>query len=351
LRFDGGIKMDNSGPKIVLAGSVTSTRRTLEAMLRNRVNLAGVLGLSAGKSDLVSGYARLDDLTASSKIPYIDFEDINAPEVFEVVKKWEPDILFVVGLSQLVKKELLALPKLGCVGFHPTHLPEGRGRAPLAWLTLENRSGAATFFMMDEGADSGPILAQQTFTVSENDYASDVMEKLEHAIGQALDGWFPHVIAGEWNPLPQDDARANYYGKRAPEDGLIDWSMPANDIMALIRASSRPHPGAYTYMGKHKLVVWRAELEKLLPYHGVTGRILLADDQKGFLIQTGEGLLWLTEVEFIQSPAEKLPRLRVGIKLGYAVEDEIFKLKQLVTALEERLSKLEQNTKSQQNGG
>jgi methionyl-tRNA formyltransferase len=338
--------MDNRGPKMVLTGSVTSTRRTFEAMLRNRVNLVGVLGLGPKKSGQVSGYARLDDLAVNSGIPYVEFEDINAPEVFEAVEKWQPDILFVVGLSQLVRKDLLALPSLGCVGFHPTRLPEGRGRAPVAWLTLENRSGAATFFMMDEGVDSGPILVQQPFSVSENDYASDVMEKLEQAIGVALDGWFPRVTAGEWKPTPQDETCANYYGKRAPEDGLIDWSMPAKEILALIRAASKPHPGAYTYLGKHKLVIWRAEYEKDLRYHGVTGRILLVDDQKGCLIQTGDGLLWLTESEFAQSPGEKIPRLRVGMKLGYAVEDEIHKLKQQVASLEERLSKLEGTAKS-----
>jgi len=332
-------------PRVVLAGSVSSTRQTLAALIRHRANLVGVLGLSLEKSANVSGYTRLDDLAEGAGIPYHEFDNINAGETIAIIQKWTPDVLFVVGLSQLVRPDLLAVPRLGCVGFHPTRLPEGRGRAPVAWLALENRSGAATFFMMDEGADSGPILVQEPFDITKQDYASGVIQKIENAIDRALDRWLPRLMAGEWQPVPQDDAQATYYGRRSPGDGLIDWNRPAEDILALVRATSRPHPGAYTYVGGSRLIVWRAALEKTIPYRGVIGRILVTDEEKGCLVQTGEGLLWLDQVEFAPG-AGNPPELRVGIKLGYVVEDEIAKLTQTIQTLEQRLSRLE----SERNG-
>jgi methionyl-tRNA formyltransferase len=322
--------------KIVLAGSVGSSRRTLQGLLRHRANVVGVLGLASGAAKNVSGYSRLDDLISGLDIPYVEFSKINQPDIVETVRTWKPDLLFVVGLSQLVKPELLAIPRIGTVGFHPTWLPEGRGRAPVSWLILDDRPGAATFFLMDEGMDSGAILSQEPFYVSDGDYASDAIEKLESAIDRALDRWLPQLIAGQWNPAPQSQKNVTYNGRRSPEDGLIDWSLPAKTIYNLVRATSRPHPGAYTYVKNYKLIVWRAELETKMPFRGVVGRILDIDNERGCLVQTGNGLLWLTELEFVsENTQDTHPKLRVGMKLGYIPQDEVFAMKQRLTKLEE----------------
>jgi methionyl-tRNA formyltransferase len=304
------------------------------------MNVRGVLGLAASHSVGVSGYCRLDDVAASSDIPYWDFTNINDANVLRVVQSLSPDLLFVVGLSQLVKSDLLAVPVIGCIGFHPTWLPEGRGRAALAWLTLNSRSGAATFFLMKDGADDGPILAQQPFSVTNEDYASDVLRKIEAAIDVALDQWLPALKTGKWEPIAQDDSLTTYNGVRKPEDGLIDWYSSAEDIHALIRATSRPHPGAYTYLHNGKLIVWRAKLETRLRIQGVIGRVLLVDQSKGALVQTGHGLLWLTETELAGAAECSRFPLRVGVRLGYSPEDEIFVLKSRVDRLEEQVARL-----------
>jgi len=333
----------SSSLRIVLAGSVGSSRRTLQRLLHQGANVVGVLGLSPALAKPVSGYCRLDDIAESANIPYVEFRNINHPGVIFAVREWSPDILFVVGLSQLVKRELSSIPPLGCVGFHPTWLPKGRGRGPVAWLTIDGSPGAATFFLMDEGVDSGPILVQEPFFVSEKDYASDVIDKLETAIDAALDRWLPALLSGELRPTPQTHSSASYYGRRTPEDGLIHWEWSAGEIHDLIRAASGPHPGAYTYVGNHKMIVWRAEIETQMPYRGVIGRILYLDDRKGWLVQTGNGLLWLTDVEITPNAAENNTReLRVGMKLGYAPQDEVYLLQHRITDLEKRLFELEQ---------
>jgi len=329
-----------TGLRIVLIGSVGSSRRTLLGLIRHRTNVVGVLGLSATRASGVSGYCRLDDLAEEIGSPYKEFQNINDPEIVALVQSWAPDLIFVVGLSQLVKAPMMALPRLGCVGFHPTLLPQGRGRAPVAWLALGACPGAATFFVLEDEADAGPILVQEPFPVTSEDYASDIINNLEEAIDRALARWLPRLLAGEWQPQPQDKALASYCGRRTPEDGLIEWTASAKEIHALVRAASRPHPGAYTYVGDFKLRVWRATIETQMRAHGVVGRVFTLDPGERALVQTGDGLIWLDETEFVQDDPElRPPALRAGLQLGYAMQEEIHRVRQRLIQLEAKLQK------------
>ncbi len=327
-----------SAPRIVFAGSVNTSRTTLAGLIANRANLAGVLELDPAAARNVSGFARLDDLAAAAAVPCVAFQKINEAKVVTAIRNWQPDLLFVVGLSQLVGAELLALPRRGCVGFHPTLLPEGRGRAPIAWLALGETRGAATFFLMDAGADSGPLLVQEPFEVAANDYASDIEQSIHQAIRRGIDAWLPRLNAGEWQPVPQDHTRATCLGKRAPADGLIDWLYSADEVLRIVRAASRPFPGAYTFAGGNKVLVWRASKVDE-PIHGVAGRVVDIDSQQRAIVQTGDGLVRLDEVEILGDGGAPKP-LRVGAQLGYVAEDEVHRLRKRVADLEERMEKV-----------
>ncbi len=322
--------------RIVVAGAVSSTRLTLEALIRHGAQVIGVLQLRGESSHTVTGFDSLNEVASPAGIPCVTFRNINDDEIVDQVREWQPDLMFVVGLSQLIRADLMAIPKLGSVGFHPTFLPAGRGRAPLAWLTLDNGPGAATFFLIDDGIDSGPIFVQEPFEITPEDYAGDVGLKLLDAMTRALDRWLPELLAGKWDPRPQSEALATYNGRRGPDDGLIDWTQSAIEIHSLIRAASAPHPGAYTWLGDRRLIIWRADLETRL-------RVLLTDPDRGALIQTGDGLLWLTEIAWADAaePCTAAETLRVGTKLGLVLQDEVAALKSRVTDLEARLSRLE----------
>jgi methionyl-tRNA formyltransferase len=152
-----------------------------------------------------------------------------------------------------------------------------------------------------------------------------VEQKILKNIDVALDNWLPELQSGIWNPIPQNESEASWLGIRKPEDGRIDWSMAASSIDRLIKASSKPHPGAYTYFNDSKVLIWKSELEESIPIKGVVGRVLLKDDKRGLLIQCGIGLVWLLEIE---TESRLLPA--VGDKLGFAVEDEIYRIKMLL---------------------
>lgn len=330
-------------PRIALIGSVGSSLRTLRSLLHHGARVVGVLGLAEEASARVSGYCRLDGVAHEAGVPYREFVRINEPEVGTILRSWAPDLLFVAGLSQLVRREILEIPRLSCVGFHPTRLPEGRGRAPIAWIILDGVPAAATFFVLEETADSGPILAQEPFDVAPEDHAGEVLEKMESAIDRALENWLPGLLAGEWHPTPQDKALATFYGRRTAADGLIDWQRPAREIVDLVRAASRPHPGAYTYVEQRRLVVWRAAAEEVLPHRGAVGRILATDPSRGLLVQANPGLVWLGETEIAPDRTETggdtdTPRLVAGVRLGQSPADEIADLRRRLTRLESRLA-------------
>ena len=323
--------------KFVVAGSVSTSRITIDVLRENGANIVGILGLKEPSAQNVSGYVSLRDVAAQDGVPYLEFSSINSVDVLDRLSEWAPDFIFVVGLSQLVGVQFLRIPKQCCIGFHPTRLPEGRGRAPLAWLVMEAKPGAATLFVMGEGADSGEILEQIPFEVEPSDYAEDVLRRTEAALKVALGRLVPRLMAGDADGKIQEERHASYYGKRAPEDGLIDWSLSAEEICRLIRAASRPHPGAYTFYSGAKLIVWKAEVEQELQAKGVIGRVLATAPGGYRIVQAGSGLVKLIEAEFAQEDG-RMPF--IGAKLGIDSQNAIHELSQRVIKLEKMMEEI-----------
>ncbi len=308
--------------KVLVIGAVNTTKHTLNQLAKNGFNIVGVMGHEPAMIERVSGWTDLKLQSESLSLAYKGFKKINDIENILWAKDKTPDIIFAVGFSQLMSEEWLQMPTLGCIGFHPTFLPKGRGRAPLAWITLEKTVGSATFFLMGKDADDGPVFVQETFLVEKEDDATSVEQKIEKAIIKSLDKWLPELKKGHWEPIPQNESEASWYGKRSLEDGHINWNNSAEYIDRLIKASTHPHPGAYTYCKDTKIIIWKSEIETKIPIKGVVGRILLIDAVKGNLIQCGTGLIWLKQIE---KPMDL--KINVGDKLGYNIEDEIFKIK------------------------
>jgi len=281
--------------KIGVIGAVGTTELTVKVLSKHGFEIVGILGHEPKNRLKVSGIRDLAALANELGIDYRGYSKINDDANLAWMSTRSPELIFAVGFSQLLGKSWLNLAPKGCIGFHPTLLPEGRGRAPIAWLILEKRNGAATFFQMGEGADDGAIHVQSKFELLESDDAETLVPKLQEAIGRALDEWLPKLKGGEWNPNEQDHSKATYYGKREPSDGLIDWNNDAEDIDRLIKASCRPHPGAFTFCQGKLYKVWKSSVEKHSRHFGVIGRIVAVRDQS-YLIQCKNSHLWIHEI-------------------------------------------------------
>ena len=315
---------------IVLIGAVQSTEVALKKLVQHQMNLVGVFGYRADSTKHVSGFTDLESLASGSGAKFFPFKNIN--DQVEEIKALEPDIIFAIGLSQLVSEKILKIPTKFCIGFHPTKLPNGRGRAPLAWMILDEvKFGAATLFELQEGVDDGPILAQREFPVSEEDDVQALIDKTHDALDAALDQFLPVLKNGDIHTTAQQEELASYYGRRAPEDGVIDWSRSALEISRLVKSASPPYPGAFTYHQDEKILVYKCKVSDQLKTRGVVGRIQSVDGD-GFTVMCGKELLCVQEYSSVNWQP------RVGMKLGYYVESEIHELKKRIAVLEAKFS-------------
>lgn len=288
--------------KTILIGAVTTTRRVLETMVEVNFPISYVFSLDDAVSENVSDYDPVFKTAEKFNVPYKKFKKINDEENVKIIKEIEPDYIFVIGLSQLVKDEIINAAKKGVVGFHPAPLPKYRGRATNVWQQLLGvKESAVSVFFIDDGIDSGDILAQEPYYIDDNDYAQDVLDKGDEAAIIAMKRVLQQMMDGTLKPVKQDDSKASYTLKRSPEDGLIDWNLPIKDIHLFIRAVSRPYPGAFSmYDGKAKIIIYRAEILPNDKYIGFNGQI--AELRKdGFDVVCKDGLLRVTDYENVDN--------------------------------------------------
>jgi methionyl-tRNA formyltransferase len=323
--------------KIALIGGVSSTLATLQALYRQGFSTVDVYGFEPINADIVSGYKNLKGEAEFCGYSYQGFRKINdhASEINAVGY----DVIFVVGLSQLVSNEVIAGAKIGCVGFHPTKLPKGRGRAPVAWLILSEDEGSATFFQIkpDQEADAGPILVQSIFSVGrDDDTAASIGDKILNHIEIALDKWLPELARGAWITHEQDHSLSSEYGIRKPEDGFINWLDDVDQIKRHIRSAMSPHPGALAFIGPQAFDIRLSAKNESINIRGVEGRVL-KKKENSYLIQAGDGCVWIeTDME-----------LKIGTQLGVMRPYEIFLLHEKILRLEEKINKLASQIENQ----
>ena len=288
--------------KTILIGAVTTTRRVLETMIEVDFPISYVFSLDDAVSENVSDYDPVFKTAEKFNVPYKKFKKINDEENVKIIKEIEPDYIFVIGLSQLVKDEIINAAKKGVIGFHPAPLPKYRGRATNVWQQLLGvKESAVSVFFIDDGIDSGDILAQEPYYIEDDDYAQDVLDKGDEAAIVAMKRVLQQMMDGTLNPVKQNDEEASYTLKRSPEDGLIDWNQSIRDIHLFIRAISKPYPGAFSmYDGKSKIIIYRAEILPNDRYIGFNGQI--AELRKdGFDVVCKDGLLRVTDYENVDN--------------------------------------------------
>jgi methionyl-tRNA formyltransferase len=279
--------------RIVFIGTVAFSLRMLEHLIAVGAEVVGVCTKQI--SSFNADFADLVPVCHRNDISYKYVDDINSPETLTWIRERKPDVIFCFGWSFLLKQGLLRLAPLGVVGYHPAALPANRGRHPLIWaLALGLEKTASTFFFMDDGVDSGDIISQHEIVVNESDDAASLYAKVTRAALKQLDEFVPALSEGRHSRLKQPSELSNYWRKRTPADGLIDWRMSASAICNLVRALTRPYIGAeFSWQGT-TIKVWRADC-----FDGVAANLepgkVLAIENGAALIKCGEGVIRLLE--------------------------------------------------------
>jgi UDP-4-amino-4-deoxy-L-arabinose formyltransferase/UDP-glucuronic acid dehydrogenase (UDP-4-keto-hexauronic acid decarboxylating) len=192
-------------------------------------------------------------------IPVFTPKDVNAPPWPDRIREAKPDLLFSFYYRSMLKKEILGIPPLGAMNLHGSLLPKYRGRAPVNWVLVKGETETGvTLHFMTEKPDAGDIVGQAAVPIAFDDTALTLFGKMEGAASRLLADLLPRIANGEIPRRPNDIALGSYFGGRKAEDGRIDWSRPAVEIYNLVRAVTRPYPGAFTGLAGEKLTVWWA---------------------------------------------------------------------------------------------
>ncbi len=270
----------------------------------------GVEALIEAGFDITAIYTHLDNpsenhfygsvahLAAEHNIPVFSPENVNHPLWVERLRESAPDIIFSFYYRDLLSEEILSLPPAGAYNLHGSLLPRYRGRAPLNWVLVngETETGV-TLHKMVKRADAGDIVSQQTVAITASDDALRLHKKLTQAARELLQSTLPAIRQGDFTLSAQDERLATYVGRRTPEDGRLDWNQSATVLHNLVRAVSEPWPGAFSYVGNTKFIVWKSRVHTDVPA-ATPGQVLSVDP---LVVACGQGALEIVTGQTEQS--------------------------------------------------
>lgn len=207
-------------------------------------------------------FASVADTAKEYGLPAVTPEDANSAELAERVAQLQPDFIFSFYYRSMLGAAILRSARLGALNIHGSLLPKYRGRAPVNWAILNGeRETGATLHYMVERADAGDIVDQLAVPILADDDAREVFGKVTAAAEIVLARSLPGLIAGDAPRRPQVIEPGQYFGRRKPEDGRIDWSQPAARVHDLVRAVAPPFPGAFTEVDGRKWWLHRTRVE------------------------------------------------------------------------------------------
>lgn len=288
--------------RIVFIGSVKFSEDALKQLVEMSANIVGVC--TKEESVFNADHVNLRSFCELNEIPWIYSDNINSDHTSSWIRTLNPDVIFCFGWSEIIKDELLGIPPMGVIGFHPTALPKNRGRHPLVWsLVLGLKETASTFFFMDLGADSGDIISQVEIQIGPEDNANDLYKKVTEVAKKQILEFVPKLALGTVERQKQNNALANVWRKRGITDGLIDWRMSAEAIHNLVRGLSKPYVGAHLIFKGSEIKVWKTTIWTESPANIEPGKILLISEA-GTVVKCGTGAICLTQTEPGFKPTE-----------------------------------------------
>ncbi len=280
--------------KIVFMGSPDFSLLTLR-LLNEHYQVVGVVT----QPDRASGRGRdlkappIKTLALELNLPVIQPEKLREPEAIQKLKEWAPDLIVVAAFGQILRKDVLELPKYGCINIHASLLPRWRGAAPInAAILAGDEETGVTIMKMDVGLDTGPMLAMKKIRIRRDDTAGSVFQTLSTLGANLLIETLPEYVAGTIIPTPQPEEGATYAPMLKKQDGLLDFTHTAVDLERRVRAMY-PWPGAWFEWNGNVLKVARASFSEAKGL-GIGSRFTVEGRPA---IMSADGALVLEEVQ------------------------------------------------------
>ena len=210
------------------------------------------------------------------------------------------DLMLMVNWRYIVPAEVYSRASRGCYVFHDSLLPKYRGFSPTVWAMINGeRETGVTLFRVAEEFDTGDIVDQVSVGIGEYDTIGTVVEKVSLSYIDVVERNFEKLLDGSVDCIPQNHAEATYTCKWTPQDARIDWKKGSCDIYNLIRATTRPYPGAFTFWQGRKLTIWAAELDTSPRSYvsNVPGRVVDSHANGAVTVLTGDGTILVSTVQ------------------------------------------------------
>ncbi len=249
--------------KIVFMGSPDFSLSALR-LLAEQYQVVGVVT----QPDRASGRGRelkappVKTLALELNIPVIQPEKLREPEAMQQLREWKPDLIVVAAFGQILKKDVLELPKHGCINIHASILPRWRGAAPInAAILAGDEETGVTIMKMDVGLDTGPMLTMKKIRIRRDDTAGSVLQALSTLGANLLIETLPDYVSGVLTPTPQPEEGSTYAPMLKKQDGLLDFTQSAVELERRVRAMN-PWPGAWFEWNGNVLKVARASVSE-----------------------------------------------------------------------------------------
>ena len=277
-------------------GSTIFSFNILEKILYTKLKPKFIIS-EVKKNPLSSDYDDLSSLKDKVDNFYIS-KDINNKTTINLIKKFEPDFIIMIGFNSIVSKKILDIPKFGVVGFHPTDLPSNRGNSPIIWsIICDKKLLYSTFFKAGDGIDNGNVILKSSFKIQHNDNATSLYQKLSQETYKNL----KIIINGGLYKKPYSlnkDNKSTYWRKRNFNDGIIDWRMSSALISKYIRALMEPYPlASFKYRNRFYRITDFKIHNKLINNNYVPGKIIKILNKNSFIIKTDDYNMTITTLE------------------------------------------------------
>ena len=284
--------------RVFFIGSQNIGYACLEELLKQGHDVIAVGTIRPDPHEIV-WYKSVQELAELHGLPCEMQPDLKSEHWIRRVRATSLDLICVMGWRRLIAPEILTVPRLGSVAIHFSLLPEGKGFAPVNWAIIVGKTHTgATLFYLDEGMDTGDIIAQVEVPIAMEDAAKDLNDKLTDASVAMFRDMLPKLAEGAAPRTPQDNARATYYAKRIPDDGKLDWTQPALKVYNQIRALTHPYPGAFCYYGERLMYVWKARFSAdNSMWHGTPGQVVRFEPGGSAWVLAGGEVLEIEQVQ------------------------------------------------------
>lgn len=308
--------------RVVFMGTPDFAVPTLEALIRSKHQVVGVVtqpDKAKGRSGKLV-FSPVKETALTADIPVFQPEKVKEESSVQEIKKLNPDVIIVVAFGQILSKELLELPKYGCLNIHASLLPKLRGAAPIQWSVIQgDTESGVTIQQMDEGIDTGDILMTERYTLEPKETGGSLFDKLAKLGGPLILKVLDQAEEGCLHPVPQNEAEHTYAKMLNKALGNLDFTRSAVELERLIRGLN-PWPSAYTFLEGKMLKIWEAEVIDT-SQEAEPGTVTEVDKDR-FTVQTGQGGLQILSLQLEgkkRMSAEAFLRgfsMQKGMKLG-----------------------------------